>query len=160
MPSVNTPHAQNNDPGAAAPPAAYYMEDLTVGMAATFSKTVTQADVTAFADISGDHNPIHLDEAYADKTMFKTRIAHGMLSAAFISATLAGKLPGSGAVYVGQTLKFKAPVKLGDTVTVRVEVSGLIPEKRMATFQTRCFVGDKMVVDGEATLLIPPRPAA
>jgi 3-hydroxybutyryl-CoA dehydratase len=161
MSSVNTPHEQNKPPAAGAPSATtYYMEDLKVGMTATFSKTVAEGDLKAFADVSGDHNPIHLDDAYAATTMFKSRIAHGMLSAGYISAALAGKLPGPGAVYVNQTLKFKAPVRIGDTVTVRLELTGLTPEKRMATFQTRCFVGEKLVVDGEATLLVPTRTSA
>src|SRR5262245_49233104 len=107
------------------PSAGYYLEDLKVGMTETLTRTVTEADVKAFADVSGDHNPIHLDEAYAATTMFKTRIAHGILSASYISATLASRLPGPGAVYVSQNLKFRAPVRLGDTVTARIEVAGI-----------------------------------
>jgi 3-hydroxybutyryl-CoA dehydratase len=158
MADVNTPR-KNNGTGDAAPPIAYCLEDLKVGMAATFSKTVTDADVVAFAGLSGDTNPIHLDEAYAAKTMFKGRIAHGILSAAYISAALATRLPGAGAVYVSQSLKFKAPVRIGDTVTARIEVVAILPEKKFVTFKTQCLVGEKVVLDGEATLMVPRRAA-
>jgi 3-hydroxybutyryl-CoA dehydratase len=99
-----------------------YFEDLTVGQEASLSKTVTEADIVAFAEVSGDRNPVHLDAAYAATTMFKERIAHGMLSAAYISAVFGMKLPGPGAIYISQTLNFKAPVKIGDTVVATVKV--------------------------------------
>ncbi len=135
----------------------YAFEDLAIGQAATFAKTVTEADIVAFAGVSGDFNPVHVNEDYAKTTPFKGRIAHGILAAAFISAAFGTRLPGPGAIYVAQSLKFKAPVRIGDTVTARVEVTGLVPEKHFATFRTTCAVGGKIVVDGEATLKVPPR---
>ncbi len=135
----------------------YCIEDLSVGMSASYAKTVTDQDIVRFADISGDHNPVHLDEAYAEKTMFKGRIAHGMLSAAFISTVFGTRLPGAGCIYLSQSLKFKAPVKIGETVEATVTVTAIDPEKRRVTFQTVCRVGDKVVVDGEAQLMVPSR---
>lgn len=135
----------------------YYFEELSLGQAAVFGKTVTEADIAAFAGVSGDTNPVHLNEEYAKGTMFKGRIAHGMLSAAFISTVFGTKLPGPGCIYVSQLLKFKAPVKIGDTVMARVEVTALNPEKKFATFKTTCTVGDKVVLDGEATLMVPTK---
>jgi 3-hydroxybutyryl-CoA dehydratase len=134
-----------------------YIEDLKVGMDAVMARTVTDADIVLFAGVSGDTNPIHLNQEYAVTTMFKSRIAHGMLSAAFISAVLGTKLPGPGAVYVAQTLRFKAPVRVGDTVTARVEVTEVIPEKKRASFKTECLVAGKIVIEGEATLMVPSR---
>lgn len=135
----------------------YYFEELSIGQAAVFGKTVTEADIAAFAGVSGDTNPVHLNEEYAKGTMFKGRIAHGMLSAAFISTVFGTKLPGPGCIYVSQLLKFKAPVKIGDTVMARVEVTALNPDKKFATFKTTCSVGDKVVLDGEATLMVPTK---
>ncbi|MCA1909414.1 MAG: MaoC family dehydratase [Magnetospirillum sp.] len=135
----------------------YYFEELSVGQSAIFSKTVTEADIAAFAGVSGDFNPVHVNEEFASQTMFKGRIAHGMLSAAFISTVFGMKLPGPGCIYVSQLLKFKAPVKIGDTVTARVEVTTLVPEKKFATFKTTCTVGEKVVLDGEATLMVPSK---
>ena len=130
-------------------------EELSIGMMATFTKIGSEADIVKFSEVSGDTNPVHLDEAYATATMFKTRIAHGMLSAGFISAVLRTKLPGAGAIYGGQSLKFKAPVHIGDKVTARAELIDLNPEKKLATFKTQCMIGDKVVIDGEATLMAP-----
>ncbi|MBC7951301.1 MAG: MaoC family dehydratase [Rhodospirillaceae bacterium] len=135
----------------------YYFEELSVGQSAVFGKTVTEADIAAFAGVSGDTNPVHLNEEWAKNTMFKGRIAHGMLSAAFISTVFGTKLPGPGCIYVSQMLKFKAPVKIGDTVMARVEITALTPEKKFATFKTTCTVGEKIVLDGEATLMIPSK---
>jgi 3-hydroxybutyryl-CoA dehydratase len=132
-------------------------EDLALGMTATFSKTVSNEDIVKFAEVSGDTNPVHLDEAFAATTMFGSRIAHGLLSAGFISAVLGTKLPGAGAIYVSQSFKFKAPVRIGNEVTARVELIALNPEKKMATFVTQCLVKDKIVIDGEATLMVPGR---
>ena len=137
-----------------------YFEDLEVGQEASLSNTVTEDVINAFADVSGDRNPVHLDEAYAATTMFKGRIAHGMLSAAYISAVFGMKLPGPGAIYISQTLAFKAPVKTGDTVVTTVKLVELIPEKKRARFETVCTVGGKPVLTGEAQLMIPNRPAA
>ncbi len=136
-----------------------YFEDLTVGQEASLSKTVTEADIVSFAEVSGDKNPVHLDAAYAATTMFKERIAHGMLSAAFISAVFGMKLPGPGSIYISQTLNFKAPVKIGDTVVTTVKLIELIPEKKRAKFETVCAVNGKPVLQGEAQLMVPARPA-
>ena len=149
---------ENNGTAASVRSTGVYFEDLAVGQAATFSKTVTEADIVLFAGVSGDTNPVHLDAEYAATTIFKGRIAHGMLSAGFISAVFGTKLPGPGAIYVSQSLKFKAPVRIGDTVTARVEVVALAPEKKFATFKSQCLVGGKVVIDGEATLMVPTRP--
>jgi len=135
----------------------YCIEDLSVGMSASYAKTVTDEDIVRFADISGDMNPVHLDQAYAEKTMFKGRIAHGMLSAAFISTVFGTRLPGAGCIYLSQSLKFKAPVKIGETVEATVTVTAIDSEKRRVTFQTVCRVGDKTVVEGEALLMVPSR---
>ncbi|MCK5550414.1 MAG: MaoC family dehydratase [Hyphomicrobiaceae bacterium] len=135
-----------------------FFEDLSVGQEASLSNTVSGANIVAFAEISGDRNPVHLDADYAATTMFKERIAHGMLSAAYISAVFGMKLPGPGAIYMSQTLKFKAPVKIGDTVVTTVKVAELMPEKRRARFECVCTVNDKPVVEGEAMLMVPGRP--
>ena len=137
-----------------------YLDEITEGMSAVFSKTVTDADIVLFAGITGDTNPVHLDEEFAKPTMFKGRIAHGMLTAGFISAVFGTKLPGPGCVYISQNLKFKAPVKIGDTVKARVTVSAIDQDKARVTFATTCHVGDKIVLDGEAQLMVPRRPAA
>jgi 3-hydroxybutyryl-CoA dehydratase len=136
-----------------------YFEDLKVGEEASVSNTVTEADIEAFAALSGDRNPVHLDAAYAATTLFKERIAHGMLSAAYISAVFGMKLPGPGAIYVSQTLSFKAPVKIGDTVVTSVKIVELIAEKKRARFECVCSVGGKPVLVGEAVLMVPGRPA-
>ena len=136
-----------------------FFEDLSVGQEASLSKTVTEADIAAFAEISGDKNPVHLDAQYAAGTMFKERIAHGMLSAAYISAVFGMKLPGPGAIYISQTLNFKAPVKIGDTVVTTVKVIELVPEKKRARFECVCSVNGKPVVQGEAVMMVPARPA-
>lgn len=136
-----------------------FFEDLTVGQSAELTRTVDEKAIQGFADVSGDHNPVHLDEAFAATTQFKTRIAHGMLSAAYISALIAGKLPGPGAIYLGQTLSFKRPVKIGDEVTVTATITGLDAEKGRVTLSTVCTVGGKTVLDGEALIMAPRRPA-
>ena len=136
-----------------------FFEDLSLGQEASLSNTVSEADIVAFADVSGDRNPVHLDADYAATTMFKERIAHGMLSAAYISAVFGMKLPGPGAIYISQSLKFKAPVKIGDTVVTTVRVAELVPEKRRVRFECVCTVNDKPVVEGEAVLMVPTRPA-
>ena len=137
--------------------AGHYLEDLSVGMAAVYAKTITDADIVLFAGVTGDNNPVHLNDEYAKTTMFKGRIAHGMLSAGFISAVLGTKLPGPGCIYINQNLKFKAPVRVGDTVTTRVTITDIIAEKRRVTLKTECAVGDTVVVDGEATVMVPTR---
>jgi 3-hydroxybutyryl-CoA dehydratase len=136
-----------------------YFEDLSVGQEVSISNTVTADVIVAFADVSGDRNPVHVDADYAATTMFKERIAHGMLSAAYISAVFGMELPGPGAIYVSQTLNFKAPVKIGDTVVATVKVAELVPEKKRARFECVCTVNGKPVVQGEAVLMVPSRPA-
>lgn len=138
----------------------YYFEDLEVGMSASRTRTVTDDDIQAFARVSGDANPVHLNDEFAAQTRFKGRIAHGMLTAGCISAVLGMDLPGPGSIYVSQSLKFKAPVRPGDEVTAAVTVSALAPEKRFAVMETLCTVGGKPVLTGEAVVMTPPRPAA
>ncbi len=135
----------------------FCIEDLAVGMTGAYAKTVTEADVVLFSGVSGDTNPVHQNEDYAKATMFKGRIAHGMLSAGFISAVLGTRLPGPGAIYMSQNLRFKAPVRIGDTVTARVTVTELFPEKRRVAVKTECLVGDTVVIDGDALLMVPSR---
>ncbi|MBC7832106.1 MAG: MaoC family dehydratase [Hyphomicrobium sp.] len=140
-------------------PKSVYFEDLSVGQEASISNTVTADVIAAFAEVSGDRNPVHVDADYAAKTMFKERIAHGMLSAAYISAVFGMQLPGPGAIYISQTLNFKAPVKIGDTLVTTVKVAELVPEKKRAKFECVCSVNGKPVVQGEAVLMVPTRPA-
>ena len=137
----------------------YFFENLELGMEASFAKTVTEADINTFAEVTGDKNPVHLDEAYASKTIFKTRIAHGMLTAGYLSAVFGIELPGPGAIYVTQTLNFRGPVKIGDKVIAKVKVAELFPAKRRARFDCICTVEGKAVLEGEAILMIPARPA-
>jgi 3-hydroxybutyryl-CoA dehydratase len=135
----------------------YFIEDLKVGQQARFAKTVTDADITLYSGVSGDTNPVHLDEEYASTTIFKTRIAHGMLTASFISAVLGARMPGPGAIYLAQNLRFRAPVRPGDTVTALCEIKSIDLEKRRVTLSTQCLVKGKIVVDGEATVMPPSR---
>lgn len=137
----------------------YYFDDLSVGMTRVFSKTITEADLLMFAGVSGDTNPLHLDEDFASRTMFEGRIAHGMLTGSLISTVLGTRLPGPGAVYISQQLRFLAPVRLGDTVIARAEVGEINPERRRVRMLTTCWVGETKVVDGEALLMVPRRPA-
>jgi len=137
-----------------------YLEDLKVGMSAMFGKTVTEADIAAFAGVSGDTNPIHLHDGFARTTRFGQRIAHGMLSGSFISTVIGTKLPGPGAVYISQTMNFMAPVKIGDTVTAVATVAAIDDKRRRVTLKTQCLCGDTVVIDGEAVVLVPRRAAA
>ena len=134
----------------------YYFEDLAVGMSQVFSKTVTEADLLMFAGVSGDTNPINLDEDFASRTMFESRIAHGMLTASLVSTVLGTRLPGPGAVYISQSVRFLAPVRIGDTVIARAEVAAL-GERRRVRMATWCMVGERKVLDGEAVLMVPSR---
>ena len=136
-------------------PALRGFSDLEVGMTDSFTKTLTDEDVRAFAAASGDCNPLHLDDDFASTTRFEKRITHGILTAGLISAAFAGTLPGPGWPYVNQSLKFRAPVYIGDTVTARVEVTELLPQRNFAVFRTVCTVDDKVVLEGEATLMAP-----
>jgi 3-hydroxybutyryl-CoA dehydratase len=134
------------------------MNELNVGDAAEFSKTISETDVYLFAGITGDLNPAHINEAYAQTTFFKTRIAHGMLSAGFVSAVLGNQLPGPGSIYVRQELNFLAPMRIGDTITARVEVIEKNPEKNRVKLRTTCVNQDgTKVTEGEA-VISPPKP--
>ena len=131
-------------------------DELQLGDSASFSKTMSETDIYGFAGITGDMNPAHVDAVAAAEGMFKQRIAHGMLSASFISTVLAMKLPGPGTIYLGQDLQFRAPVFIGDTVTARVECIEKIEARKWAKFKTTCTNQDgKVVVDGVATVLPP-----
>jgi 3-hydroxybutyryl-CoA dehydratase len=130
----------------------YEFEELRVGMSATYAKTITEADIVLFAAVSGDNNAIHTNEEFAAATIFKGRIAHGMLSASVISAALANKLPGPGAIYMSQNLRFRAPVRAGDTVHATVTIKELNTEKHRVLLGTCCRVSDKVVIEGDALL--------
>ncbi|WP_421862930.1 MaoC family dehydratase [Motiliproteus sp.] len=132
----------------------YYIEDLSEGMSASIERTVTEADVNTFAEVTGDDNPVHVNAEYAATTMFKQRIAHGMLSAGYISAVLGTKMPGPGAIYVDQQLKFKAPVMIGDTVNTTATILEINERRRRVILKTVCSVGDKVVAEGQATLMV------
>ena len=139
----------------------YFFEDLAVGMEASFSKKISNDDVLTFAGLSGDVNPVHLDDAYAAGTMFKKRIAHGILTASLLSTVLGTKLPGPGCIYLTQNLKFRAPVFIGDEVVATAKITSLDPEKGRAVLATGCTVNGKSVLDGEAVMMVPrrdPRP--
>jgi 3-hydroxybutyryl-CoA dehydratase len=132
-------------------------EDLSLGMTEKLSKTVSSSDVVGFAEVTGDRNPIHLSEHFAAKTPFGTRIAHGLYTASLISAVLGTRLPGPGAVYISQTLNFRAPVKIGDTVDVIVAVAELLPAKHRARLTCTCVVDGETVLDGEAWVKVPSK---
>ncbi|MFP3921991.1 MAG: MaoC family dehydratase [Dichotomicrobium sp.] len=148
------PHAR---PAAPAQPVSYVFEDLSPGMSASYTRVVHPEDIAAFAALTGDTNPVHLDKAYASGTVFQVRIVHGMLTASYISTVLGTKLPGAGAIYISQTLKFRAPVFHGDEVTARVEVVELIEEKNRVVLACTCHVEDRLVLEGEAVLMVPRR---
>ena len=135
-------------------------DQLEVGDSSEFSKTISEADVYLYAGISGDLNPAHINEVYAQGTFFKNRIAHGMLTAGFISAVIGMQLPGPGTIYMGQSLQFLAPVRIGDTVTARVEVLEKIDDKKRVRLETTCINQDgTKLISGEA-MVSPPRPAS
>jgi 3-hydroxybutyryl-CoA dehydratase len=133
------------------------IEDIEVGMTRHLLKTVTDRDIELFAEVSTDRNPVHLDESYAQDTIFAGRIAHGMLTAGLISAVIGEQLPGHGTVYLGQSLKFMAPVRPGDTVRAEVKVTAIDHAKRRVTLETHCAVGNTVVLKGEALVLAPSR---
>jgi len=137
-----------------------YFEDLSVGMTEVYSKTVSASDVVGFAEITGDRNPIHLSEHFAARTPFKGRIAHGLYTASLISAVIGTRLPGPGAIYISQTLRFLAPVKIGDTVDAIVEVTELNAGRQRAVLRCECKVGDTTVLEGEAVVKVPKRAEA
>jgi len=131
------------------------IEKITIGMEVSYSQTITDSDVKAFAGISGDRNPVHLDEKYAETSRYKKRIAHGLMTASYFSALFGTKIPGEGCVYVAQSLKFKRPVYIGDTVIAIVIVTRIDLDKRRVFFKTVCKVNNKIVTDGEAELYVP-----
>jgi len=135
----------------------FYFDELSVGQSAEITRTVGAHDLQVFAEVSGDTNPVHLDEAYAKTTTFGGRIAHGMLSAAYVSAVLGTKLPGPGAIYLSQSLRFRRPVRIGDEVTARVTVKALDEKRGHVTLETVCVVAGKTVMDGEALVMAPKR---
>jgi 3-hydroxybutyryl-CoA dehydratase len=137
----------------------YDIEDLEIGMRAIFAKTITEADIVLFAAASGDNNAVHINEEFARTTQFKGRIAHGMLSASVISAAIAGRLPGPGTIYMGQNLRFMAPVRPGDTVHATVTVKELIPEKSRVRLSTTCTVKGEIVIEGDALVMTTSRKA-
>ncbi len=132
-----------------------HFEDLSLGMAEVYRKEVKSSDVIGFAEISGDRNPVHLSEHFAARTPFKGRIAHGLYTASLISAVIGTRLPGPGAIYLSQTLSFKAPVRIGDIVEARVEVTELIERGNRAKLHCTCMVEDTLVLDGEALVKVP-----
>jgi 3-hydroxybutyryl-CoA dehydratase len=134
----------------------YAFEDMTVGMRATVSRTITETDLRNFSGVSGDTNPMHLNEEYAARTVFGGCIVHGFLTASLISAVIGTKLPGPGCIFMSQTIKFLAPVRVGDTVYATATVRELRPEHRHAVLTTQCRVKSTVVIDGEALVKIPP----
>lgn len=141
-------------------PQTIYFEDLRVGMRETTHNVVTKEKVAAFAEISGDHNPIHLDDSYAATTPFGGCIAHGVFTASFVSAVIATRLPGAGSIYISQTLSFRAPVRIGATVETSVEVLELIERGRRVKLKCECRVDGKLVLEGEAEVKATAKPAA
>ena len=135
------------------------LEDLSIGQSAERRHVVAAADIDAFAAVSGDTNPVHLDETYAAGTRFGGRIAHGMLAASYLSAVLGVDLPGPGAIYLSQSLRFRRPVRIGDEVVARVTIAAIDAERGRVTLETVCLVADKSVVEGEAVVMVERRGA-
>ena len=148
---------QRNNGNGADTMSSYFFEDLELGMEASHEKTVSEDDIASFAEVSGDYNPVHMDEDYAAGTFFKSRIAHGMLTASFISTVLGTRLPGPGCIYLSQNLRFLAPVRIGDTVKALARVASLDMTMRRAQFACHCEVNGKIVVEGEAMVFVPSR---
>lgn len=136
----------------------YYIDDLKPGLSESFTKTITERDIQLFGEVSGDTNPVHFDEEFARTTMFKGRIAHGMLSASYISTVLGMQIPGPGTIFMSLTTRFKAPVRIGETVVTTCTVREVNAEKRRVTFDCACKVGETIVVEGEAMVMAPSRP--
>ncbi len=137
----------------------HYFEDLKIGMQATVSRTITETDLRNFSGVSGDTNPMHLNEEFAKTTPFGGCIVHGMLTASLISAAIGTKLPGPGCIYMSQTLKFMSPVRVGDTVYAIVTIRELMPEKKRVLLDTKCYVKDVVVIDGEALIKVSSKHA-
>lgn len=140
-------------------PTTIYFEDMSVGQSAGFSHMVTEKDIGAFAAVTGDRNPVHLDATYGKASMFGGNIAHGLYTASLFSAILGMKLPGPGTIYLGQTLKFLAPVRPYDEVTVTATIKELIVKGRRVILDCEARVGDNVVLTGEATVIAPPKPS-
>jgi len=134
-----------------------YFEDIKIGDSAEYAKTITEADILMFAAVSGDDNPVHINQEYAETTPFQTRIAHGMLTASLISTVVGTKLPGNGTIYLSQSTRFKAPVRIGQTVTARATVVEVFPEKKRVKLATQCLVQGKVILDGESLVIAPSR---
>jgi len=137
-----------------------HFEDLELGQTASLAKTITEADLLLYSAVSTDTNPVHLDAEAAARSVFKERVAHGMLSAGLISAVLGTRLPGPGTIYLSQTLTFRAPVRIGATVTATAEIIALDTTRKRVTLKTTCRVGNQTVIEGEATVLAPSREQA
>ena len=138
-------------------PSTIFIEDMEIGMVRSRVKTITDRDITLFAEVSTDHNPVHLNDDYARDTMFQGRIAHGMLTASLISAVVGEQLPGHGTVYLSQNLRFMAPVRPGDLLEAFVKVLAIDHAKRRVTLETHCLVGNTLVLKGDALVLAPSR---
>jgi 3-hydroxybutyryl-CoA dehydratase len=134
-----------------------YFEDIKVGDSAEYAKTITEADILMFAAVSGDDNPVHINQEYAETTPFAGRIAHGMLTASLISTVVGTRLPGNGTIYLSQSTRFKAPVRIGQTVTARATVVEIFPEKKRVKLATQCLVQGKVILEGESLVIAPSR---
>ncbi len=137
--------------------AAHYIDDLEIGQSASYTRTVTEADVQQFGAVSGDFNPLHFNEEYAKTTIFRGRIAHGVLSLSYISTVLGTQLPGAGSIFLGATVRFKAPVRIGDTVTAICTVKEINRQRNRVIFDCACKVGDTVVVECETQVMVPSR---
>jgi len=135
----------------------HFLEDLTIGQSASYTRTITEADIQQFGAVSGDLNPLHFDEDYAKTTIFRGRIAHGMLSLSFLSTVLGTELPGAGSIFLGASVRFKAPVRIGDTVVASCTVREINMQKGRVTFDCLCKVGETAVIEGEAMVKVPSR---
>ena len=135
----------------------HYLEDLSIGQSASYTRTITESDIQQFGAVSGDLNPLHFDEDYAKTTIFRGRIAHGMLSASFLSTVLGTQLPGAGSIFLSATIRFKAPVRIGDTVIAMCIIREILAPKGRVTFDCVCKVGDSVVIEGEAIVKVPSR---
>ena len=137
--------------------ASYFIEELQIGQSADYSRQVTEADIQKFGEVSGDFNPLHFDQAYARKTIFRGRIAHGILSVSYLSTVLGTKLPGAGSIFLGASVRFKMPVRIGDTVTAVCTVREINAARNRVIFDCVCKVGETVVVEAEAEVRVPSR---
>lgn len=132
----------------------FFIEDLNVGQEAILSKTITEADIANFSEVTGDNNPVHISDDFASKTIFKKRVAHGFFTASLISTLIATKLPGPGSIYISQTLKFLAPAYIGDNILTKAIIQKIDKEKRRVNLLTECFISNKKILTGEAEILV------